>query len=86
TPAEAAVLLRVPESWLRRRAGRRQIPRTFLGKHLRFSADDLTAIIAAASQPAAARRRTPRPPHRTGDLPPPGSHASITTTPNPYPN
>ncbi|MFJ2081269.1 helix-turn-helix domain-containing protein [Micromonospora chokoriensis] len=51
TPAEAAARLRVPESWLRRRAGRRQIPCTFLGKHLRFSSADLAAIIAAAAQP-----------------------------------
>ncbi|MCT2281403.1 helix-turn-helix domain-containing protein [Micromonospora chalcea] len=57
TPAEAAALLRVPESWLRRRAGRRQIPRTFLGKHLRFSAADLAAIIAAAAEPATRRQR-----------------------------
>ncbi|WP_141684555.1 helix-turn-helix domain-containing protein [Micromonospora sediminicola] len=66
TPAEAAALLRVPESWLRRRAGRRQIPRTFLGKHLRFSAADLAAIIAAAAEPAAGRRRAKRPPPPTG--------------------
>ncbi|MDZ5446544.1 helix-turn-helix domain-containing protein [Micromonospora sp. 4G57] len=67
TPAEAAALLRVPESWLRRRAGRRQIPRTFLGKHLRFSAADLDAIIAAAAEPATARRRA----RRTAHPPPP---------------
>ncbi|WP_091311132.1 helix-turn-helix domain-containing protein [Micromonospora chersina] len=63
TPAEAAALLRVPESWLRRRAGRRQIPRTFLGKHLRFSAADLAAIIAAAAEPATRRRRRAGRPH-----------------------
>ncbi|MEV4481850.1 helix-turn-helix domain-containing protein [Micromonospora coxensis] len=58
TPAEAAALLRVPESWLRRRAGRRHIPCTFLGKHLRFSTADLAAIIAAAAEPATRRRST----------------------------
>ena len=79
-PAEAAALLRVPESWPRRRAGRRQIPRTFLGKHLRFSAADLAAIIAAAAEPATGRRPTRRRPRpaTTTDLPHAGSHASIT--------
>ncbi|MBQ1053047.1 helix-turn-helix domain-containing protein [Micromonospora sp. C51] len=65
TPAEAAVLLRVSESWLRRRAGRRQIPCTFLGKHLRFSTADLAAIITAAAEPATGRR-----PHRRRRPPP----------------
>ncbi|MFI7650340.1 helix-turn-helix domain-containing protein [Micromonospora sp. NPDC049460] len=85
TPAEAAALLRVPESWLRRRASRRQIPRTFLGKHLRFSAADLTAIIAAAAEPATGRRRTRRPPRpATTDLPHAKSHASISDAPQPH--
>ncbi|MDZ5446893.1 helix-turn-helix domain-containing protein [Micromonospora sp. 4G57] len=82
TPAEAAALLRVPESWLRRRAGRRQIPRTFLGKHLRFSAADLAADLAAAAEPATGRRRPRRPRSPSAaDLPPPRSHASITAAP-----
>ncbi len=37
TPAEAATLLAVKESWLRRQAGQRTIASTMLGKHLRFS-------------------------------------------------
>src|SRR5687768_652395 len=37
TPSQAAQLLQVRESWLRRRAARRLVPCTFLGKHLRFS-------------------------------------------------
>ncbi|MER7891698.1 DNA-binding protein [Micromonospora sp. NPDC094482] len=56
TPAEAGARLRVPESRLRRRAGRRQIPCTFLGKHLRFSAAGLAAIIAASAEAATGRR------------------------------
>jgi hypothetical protein len=32
------------------------VPRTFLGKHLRFSAADLAAIVAAAGQPPNRRR------------------------------
>ncbi|MFI7492969.1 helix-turn-helix domain-containing protein [Micromonospora echinaurantiaca] len=84
TPAEAAARLRVSESWLRRRAGRRQVPCTFLGKHLRFSAADLAAIIAAAAQPPTGRRptrRRERPP-TSGDLTHPDSHASITAAPH----
>ena len=56
TPAEAARLLRVRESWLRRKAAAREIPFTFLGRHLRFSAADLAAIVAAA-RPAGVGRR-----------------------------
>ncbi|MBB5808900.1 excisionase family DNA binding protein [Saccharothrix ecbatanensis] len=44
TPAQAAELLAVRESWLRRKAGQRAIPCTFLGKHLRFSAANLRDI------------------------------------------
>ncbi|GAB3186820.1 excisionase family DNA binding protein [Micromonospora palomenae] len=86
TPAEAAALLRVSESWLRRRAGRRQIPCTFLGKHLRFSAADLAAIIAAAAEPATGRRpnRRRRRPPTTTDLPRAESHASITDASHPH--
>jgi len=61
TPAQAAELLQVRESWLRRRAARRQVPCTFLGKHLRFSRANLEQIVADATLPAAgAQRRTPR--------------------------
>jgi hypothetical protein len=59
TPAAAAELLSVPESWLRRKAGHRLIPCTFLGKHLRFSDTDLAAIIENGTQ----SDRTPR--HRS---------------------
>ncbi|WP_372452659.1 helix-turn-helix domain-containing protein [Pseudonocardia nigra] len=51
TPAQAAELLSVRESWLRRRATARAVPCTFLGKHLRFSRTDVRAIAAAAAQP-----------------------------------
>lgn len=57
TPGAAAELLAVPESWLRRKAGRRLIPCTFLGKHLRFSAADLAVIAAGGSQPVLQSRR-----------------------------
>lgn len=46
TPEQAAVLLAVRPSWLRRTAGAGEIACTYLGKHLRFSDADLHAIIA----------------------------------------
>jgi excisionase family DNA binding protein len=61
TPAEAAIRLRVRESWLRKRAAARAIPCTFLGKHLRFSETDLAAIVAGAALPAGTRRRRHKP-------------------------
>lgn len=63
TPAEAAQILAVRESWLRRRAAARTVPCTFLGKHLRFSRADVLAIATAAAQPSAAVDR-PRTRHR----------------------
>lgn len=59
TPAEAAELLTVRESWLRRQAGQRRIPCTFLGRHLRFSHQDLDKIIAAGARSAKPARRSP---------------------------
>ncbi|GAA2638147.1 hypothetical protein GCM10010411_92550 [Actinomadura fulvescens] len=50
TPAEAARLLKVSESWLRKKAAARVIPCTFFGKHLRFSEDDLAAIVRAGAR------------------------------------
>ncbi|GAA3850557.1 helix-turn-helix domain-containing protein [Amycolatopsis tucumanensis] len=60
TPAQAAEKLAVPESWLRRKAGLRVIPCTFLGKHLRFSEADLRAIVVNGSRPTGAQRRRTR--------------------------
>lgn len=57
TPADASELLAVPESWLRRKAGRRLIPCTFVGKHLRFSTADLAAITTAGARPVLQPRR-----------------------------
>ena len=58
TPAEAADMLQVRESWLRKKASARAIPCTFIGKHLRFSDQDIAAIIAAgAKQPVVRQRR-----------------------------
>src|SRR3954454_12958074 len=71
TPAEAAQRLRVRESWLRKKAAARDIPCTFLGKHLRFSPADLASIIAGAARPATGRRGRRRTTTvRDRDLPP----------------
>jgi hypothetical protein len=62
TAAEAAGILKVRESWLKTKAAARMIPCTFIGKHLRFSDDDIAAIMrAGARQPI-----TPRPPRPHG--------------------
>lgn len=60
TPTAAAEILSMKESWLRRAAGRRIIPSTKIGKHLRFSTQDLNDIAARGQRPA----RRPRA-HRT---------------------
>jgi excisionase family DNA binding protein len=57
TPAQAADLLAVKESWLRRQAGQRKIPCTFVGKHLRFSHADLNTITQNGRRPARAPRK-----------------------------
>lgn len=63
TPAQAAELLMVRESWLRRKAGQRTIPCTFLGKHLRFSAANLRDIADSGNHTPQTRHNRPR---RTG--------------------
>jgi excisionase family DNA binding protein len=61
TPAEAARILKVRESWLRKKASARLIPCTFVGKHLRFSDNDITEIVTAgARQPVTYRARRTR--------------------------
>ena len=58
TPAEAAQILKVRESWLRTKATARAIPCTFVGKHLRFSDDDIAEIMSiGARQPVTTRGR-----------------------------
>jgi hypothetical protein len=61
TVAEAAGILKVRESWLKTKAASRLIPCTFVGKHLRFSDDDIAAIMkAGARQPVTMRQRALR--------------------------
>lgn len=57
TAEQAAELLQVSPSWLRRKATARAIACTFVGKHLRFSADDLQSIIAAGAASIASQQR-----------------------------
>ena len=60
TVAEAAGILKVRESWLKTKAAARLIPCTFVGKHLRFSDNDIAEIMkAGARQPVTARERRP---------------------------
>jgi excisionase family DNA binding protein len=56
TAEEAAELLGVKPSWLRRKAAARAVPCTFLGRHLRFSRADLDAIVTAGEQPSRSHR------------------------------
>jgi excisionase family DNA binding protein len=58
TVAEAARILKVRESWLKTKASARLIPCTFVGKHLRFSDDDIAEIMrSGARQPVTSRER-----------------------------
>ncbi|MEV2279491.1 helix-turn-helix domain-containing protein [Nocardiopsis sp. NPDC049922] len=50
TIPEAARVLAVPESWLRERVRLRRVPHRRLGKHVRFTAQDLELIVEKAAQ------------------------------------
>jgi len=52
TADQAAALLQISPSWLRKKASGRQVPCTFVGRYLRFSAADLDQIIRAGTRPA----------------------------------
>ncbi len=52
TVAETAQILKVRESWLKTKASARLVPCTFVGKHMRFSDDDIAEIMrVGARQP-----------------------------------
>lgn len=59
TADQAATLLQVRPSWLRRKAAARAVPCRYLGKHLRFSRADIHAIADASAQSPRQRRRAP---------------------------
>ncbi|HVU61313.1 MAG TPA: helix-turn-helix domain-containing protein [Mycobacteriales bacterium] len=50
TVAEAAALLNVPETWLRKRVSERRVPFALLGRHIRFTESHLDRIISDAEQ------------------------------------
>lgn len=53
TIREAAVLLHVPEGWLRKKVSAQSVPHTRLGKHVRFTSEHLQQIVAAGEPSAA---------------------------------
>lgn len=58
TLEQAARLLAVPTSWLKQRVSAREIACTRLGRHIRFTRDQVDALIAACEQPVALRPLT----------------------------
>ncbi|MCL7377048.1 helix-turn-helix domain-containing protein [Streptomyces sp. 35G-GA-8] len=50
TADQAAQLLQIPVSWLRKKATAHAVPHTRIGRHLRFSASDLKSIIRTGAQ------------------------------------
>lgn len=57
TAEQAAQMLQVRPSWLRRKAAARAIPCRYLGKHLRFTRTDVQAITDnSAHQPRRSRQ------------------------------
>ena len=51
TLEEAAAVLRVPVSWLRHRVANRQVTCTRLGRHIRFTREQVVAIVDSGVQP-----------------------------------
>lgn len=51
TAEQAARLLQVRPSWLRRKAAARAVPCRHVGKHLRFTRSDIEAITEMSAQP-----------------------------------
>ncbi|MCY9786982.1 helix-turn-helix domain-containing protein [Nocardiopsis sp. EMB25] len=58
TIPQAAQVLAVPESWLRERVRLRKVPHRRLGKHVRFTTQDLEQIVERAAQQVVPARRT----------------------------
>jgi len=54
TAEQAAELLQLRPSWLRRKAAAQAIPCRYVGKHLRFTRADIQAIADNSAQPATA--------------------------------
>ena len=58
TAPQAAALLQVSPSWLRKKATARQVPCTFVGRYLRFSVDDIVTIMQTGARPASSNGPT----------------------------
>jgi hypothetical protein len=56
TADQAAELLQIRPSWLRRKAAARAVPCRYVGKHLRFTRSDILAIAELSAQPTNGRR------------------------------
>jgi excisionase family DNA binding protein len=54
TIEEAAEVLSVPVSWLRKRVANHTVACTRLGRHVRFTREQVAAIIDGAAQPVVA--------------------------------
>lgn len=54
---QAAAVLNIPEQTLRKLVTARKVPHTRIGKHVRFGAHHLAAIVAAGEQEVAAPQR-----------------------------
>lgn len=52
TVEQAAAMLAVPVSWLKQRVSARSVACTRLGRHVRFTRDQVAAIVEASEQPA----------------------------------
>jgi len=59
TTIEAASRLHVSPSWLKKQAAAGQVPHVRLGRSVRFTTDNVDAIIAAGQSAASRRRRSP---------------------------
>ncbi|WP_150241521.1 helix-turn-helix domain-containing protein [Nocardiopsis quinghaiensis] len=57
TIPEVARVLAVPQSWLREKVRLRKVPHRRLGKHVRFSSQDLERIVEGAAQQVVTRHR-----------------------------
>jgi excisionase family DNA binding protein len=53
TVEQAAALLAVPSSWLKQRVAAHAIACTRLGRHIRFTQEQVAAIVTASEQPVA---------------------------------
>jgi excisionase family DNA binding protein len=51
TISEAALVLNVPENWLRKKVAAHAVPCTRIGKHVRFTRTHLDRIIESGEQP-----------------------------------